>query len=240
MTISSKVVDEAIDSSVRPISDIVVGEVYLVETSNSISVVGIVTGFVLGVDRTTPLVIERLVADICLLVSALLVVTSASKSVLSSIVERVVLLKMLVLFIKFSVVTTSVLGLIIRNVVRSVVEDLSSVVVEILCLLLSSNVVFKVKPTVEVPSMPEVSALVVVFSTEVELTGVLVVTISPLFVEAVVLLKFAPVVVFDALKFTDVVSEAIVDDIRFSVVLSSLNIVGTCVVEIASSTSEVV
>ena len=237
MTISSEVVDEAIDSSVRPISDIVVGEVYLVETSNSISVVGFVTGFVLGVDRTTPLVIERLVFDICLLVSALLVVTSASKSVLSSIVERVVLLKMLVLFIKFSVPTTPVFGIIVD---RSVVNDLSSVVVELSSVLSSSNVVFKVKPTVEELSMPEVSALGVVFSTEVELIGVLVVTISPLFVEAVVLVTSAPVVVFDALKFTDVVSEAVVEDIRFSVLLSSLNVVGTCVVEIASSTSEVV
>ena len=237
MTISSEVVDEAIDSSVRPISDIVVGEVYLVETSNSISVVGIVTGFVLGVDRTTPLVIERLVFDICLLVSALLVVTSASKSVLSSIVERVVLLNMLVLFIKFSLPTTPVFGTIVD---RSVVNDLSSVVVELSSVLSSSNVVFKVKPTVEELFMPEVSALGVVFSTEVELIGVLVVTISPLFVEAVVLVTSAPVVVFDALKFTDVVSEAVVEDIRFSVLLSSLNVVGTCVVEIASSTSEVV
>ena len=238
MTISSEVVDEAIDSSVRPISDIVVGEVYLVETSNSISVVGIVTGFVLGVDRTTPLVIERLVFDICLLVSALLVVTFASKSVLSSIVERVVLLNMLVLFIKFSLPTTPVfVGIIVD---RSVVNDLSSVVVELSSVLSSSNVVFKVKPTVEELFMPEVSALGVVFSTEVELIGVLVVTISPLFVEAVVLVTSAPVVVFDALKFTDVVSEAVVEDIRFSVLLSSLNVVGTCVVEIASSTSEVV
>ena len=240
MTISSEAVDEAIESSVRPISDIVVGEIYLVETSNSISVVGIVTGFVLGVDRTTPLVIERLVADICLLVSALLVVTSASKSVLSSIVERVVLLKILVLFIRVLVVRTSVLGMIIGNVVRSVVNDLSSVVVEIFSALSSLNVVFKVKPTVEELFMPEVSALGVVFSTEVELIGVLVVTISPLFVEAVVLVTSAPVVVFDALKFIDVVSEAFVEDNRFSVVLSSLNVVGTCVVEIASSTSEVV
>ena len=108
---------------------------------------------------------------------------------------------------------------------------------ELSIVVLSSNVVVKVKPTVELEEevIPEVGVFGVVFSRELVLIVVLVVTISPLFVEGVALVTSAPVVVFDTLKLSDVISKPVVEDITFTVVFISLNVVGTSVVEMASS-----
>ena len=150
------------------------------------------------------------------------------------------------MFIKFLVVTTSLVAIIIGNVavavVCLVVDDLSSVLAELSIVVLSSNVVVKVKPTVELEEevTPEVGVFGVVFSRELVLIVVLVVTISPLFVEGVALVTSAPVVVFDTLKLSDVISKPVVEDITFTVVFISLNVVGISVVATASSMSGVV